>query len=184
MKHSRSLLILITILLTAGVKAEPKGYKITVRLHNSNDTALLMAHYFGDKQYLDDTAFLSKQGTFVFSGSDPLTEGMYIIAGQNKSRYFDFFVSGPQQFEMECDPGNVTGTMKVKGSEENKVFNDYIMYLAGKQKEIEPLNKRARDLKPGSDSAVLLTSRIDAIDKEVKSYMAGLFYQVPEPSLH
>jgi len=179
MKHTHILLLLIALLTTAIVQAEPKGYKITVRLHNSSDTTLLMAHYFGDKQFLDDTAYLSKQGTFVFTGPEPLNEGMYIIAGQNKSRYFDFFVSGPQQFEMECDPNNVTVTMKVKGSEENKVFNDYIMYLAGKQKEIEPLNKRARELKPGSDSAVLLNSRIDVIDKEVKSYMAGLFTKYP-----
>jgi thiol-disulfide isomerase/thioredoxin len=179
MKPTQILPLLFTLLITAALHAEPKGYKITVRLHNSSDTALLMAHYFGDKQYLDDTAFLSKQGAFVFTGSEPLTEGMYIVAGQNKSRYFDFFVSGSQQFEMECDPNDVTGTMKVKGSEENKVFNDYIMYLAYKQKEIEPLNKRFRELKPESDSAKLLSDRIDAIDKEVKSYMSGMFTKYP-----
>lgn len=175
MKIARILIYSAALLIAAAVQAEPSGYKITVKLHNSKDTALLMAYYFGDKQFLADTALISKQGTFVFSGAEPLKEGMYIIAGQNKNRYFDLFISGPQQFELECDPNDVTGTMKVKGSEENKVFNDYIGYLASRQKEIEPLNRQLRNLKPGSDSAIMLNSRIETIDKDVKGYMNDLF---------
>ncbi len=180
MKPLRHILLLIAIITAVAAIAGPKGYRITVRLHNSSDTALLMAHYFGDKQYLDDTAYLSKQGAYIFSGAEPLKEGMYIIAGQNKNRYFDFFVAGSQQFELECDPNDVTGTMKVKGSDENKVFNDYILYLAGKQKAIEPLNKRLKELKPGSDSAATLNRQIESIDKEVKGYMSGLFSKYPD----
>jgi len=174
--NAKRILILTILLLTAGIiHAAPKGYRIIVKLHNSTDTVLLMAHYFGDKQYLDDTAFVGKQGTYIFEGDEPLKEGMYIVAGQNKSRYFDFFISGPQQFELDCDPNDVTGTMKVKGSEENKVFNEYIRYLAEKQKEIEPLNRQLKSLKPGSDSAVLINKQIEETDKEVKAYMSNLF---------
>lgn len=179
MKLLRNIFLLFFLILAFTAHADPKGYRITVKLHNSSDTALLLAHYFGDKQYLDDTAFVSKQGTFVFTGNELLKEGMYIVAGQNKNRYFDLFVTGLQQFDLECDPGNVTGTMKVKGSEENKVFNDYILYLAGRQKEIEPLNEQLKNLKPGSDSSVLINNRIDGIDKEVKAYMSSLFTKFP-----
>jgi peroxiredoxin len=156
-----------------------KGYKITVRLSNSKDTVLLLAHYYSDKQYLDDTAYVDKQGLFQFKGDSLLHEGMYIVAGQSKTRYFDFFATGGQQIGFECDPNNVTTTMKVKGSEENSLFYEYIRFLAGKQKEIEPYTSELKKHSANADSVKLIRNQIAPIDKAVKDYMEGIFTKYP-----
>jgi len=162
-----------------GYAETPKTYKIAVRLNNNSDSLLLLAHYYSDKQFLDDTAYRNKQGLFIFQGDSLLNEGMYIIAGQSKTRYFDFFLTGTQQIEFECDPNNITATMKVKGSEENRLFYEYIGYLAQKQKEIEPFTTEIRKHGSNADSVKLMKDQIEPIDKEVKNYMDGRFTKYP-----
>jgi peroxiredoxin len=160
--------------------AASKGYKITVKLESCKDSCLFLAHYYGNKQYLDDTAFVNNKGFFEFAGEEKLPEGMYIIAGQNKSKYFDFFLTGNQQIETVCDPNDIAKTMLVKGSDENKRFYEYINYISGKQKEIEPLNKWLQEHKTVSDSSKLIQSRIETIDKTVKEYIKNYWISYPD----
>ncbi len=164
----------------AGLLAAEKGYKITVKLTGSADTSLLLAHYYGTKQYLDDTAFRNKQGLFVFQGNEKLPDGMYIIAGQNKSKYFDFFLTGTQQMEFSCDPVDVVNTMQVKGSDDNKAFFAYIKHLGNMSAEIEPLNKWMKANSNRTDSVDIVKSRIEAIDKEAKAYIKNFYTSNPD----
>jgi peroxiredoxin len=184
-KSDYSLLFLFVVfsflmLTTISIYAAPKGYRIIVKLKDNNDTALLMAHYYGNKQYLDDTAFRNKQGVFEFISDEKLQEGMYIIAGQSKNRYFDFFLTGSQQMELSCNPADITKTMEVKGSDENKKFYDYIRFLGEKQVEIEPLTKWKQSHKQTTDSTAIVQARIDAIDKEAKSYIRNFYTANPD----
>jgi predicted aspartyl protease/peroxiredoxin len=173
-------ILFFLLLTTISIYAAPKGYRITVKLKgNNSDTALLMAHYYGNKQYLDDTAFRNKQGFFEFTGAEKLPEGMYIIAGQTKNRYFDFFLTESQQMEFSCNTSDVAKTMEVKGSDENKQFYAYIRFLGDKQTEIEPLNKWKQSHKQISDSTSIVQKRIDVIDKEAKFYIKNFYTSNP-----
>jgi len=176
----KTIALLFALCLGAGLLAAEKGYKITVKLTGSADTALLLAHYYGNKQYLDDTAFRTKQGLFVFQGSDKLKDGMYIVAGQNKNKYFDFFLTGTQQVDFACDPANVVNSMQVKGSDDNKVFFAYIKYLGKLQSEIEPLNNWMKANGNRTDSVGIVKSRIEAIDKDAKAYINNFYTSYPE----
>ena len=175
----KTIAFLFALCIVTGLMAAEKGYKITVKLTGTADTSLLLAHYYGTKQYLDDTAFRNKQGFFVFQGSEKLTDGMYIVAGQNKSKYFDFFVTGTQDMEFECDPANIVNSMQVKGSDDNKVFFAYIKYLGGKQAEIEPLNNWMKANRNHKDSVDIIKSRIEAIDKDAKAYIKNFYNTNP-----
>ena len=176
----KTIAFLFALCILTNLQAAEKGYKITVKLTGSADTSLLLAHYYGTKQYLDDTAFRNKQGIFVFEGKEKLVDGMYIIAGQNKSKYFDFFVTGTQQMEFACDPANIVNTMQVKGSNDNKVFFAYIQYLGSKQAEIEPLNNWMKANRNRTDSVDIIKSRIEAIDKDAKAYIKNFYTANPE----
>lgn len=167
----KTITLLFLICLSTGLLAAEKGYKITVKLTGSSDTAILLAHYYGNKQYLDDTAFRNKQGLFIFQGDEKLKDGMYIVAGQNKNKYFDFFLTGNQTLEFACNPADVVNTMAVKGSDDNKAFFAYIKYLGNRQKEIEPLNNWMKANPKRTDSVEIVKSRIEAIDKDAKAYI-------------
>ena len=179
-KMKTSIALLLTICISLGVLGAEKGYKITVKLTGSNDSTLLLAHYFGSKQYLDDTAYRNKQGVFIFEGTEKLKDGMYIIAGESKSKYFDFFLTGSQQMEFSCDPVNVVNTMQVKGSDDNKAFYAYIKYLGNKQTEIEPLNNWMRANQNRLDSTDIVKARIESIDKEAKAYIKNFYTSNPD----
>jgi peroxiredoxin len=176
----KTLALLFALCIGAGLLAAEKGYKISVKLTGSSDTALLLAHYYSNKQYLDDTAYRNKQGLFVFQGNDKLKDGMYIIAGTSKSKYFDFFLTGTQQVEFACDPANVVNTMQVKGSDDNQVFFTYIKYLGKKQSEIEPLNNWMKANRNRTDSVDIIKSRIEAIDKDAKEYIKSFCTSNPD----
>ena len=163
----------------SGLLAAEKGYKITLKLTGAADTSVLLAHYYGNKQYLDDTAYRNKQGIYVFEGTEKLKDGMYIIAGTNKNKYFDFFLTGTQQIDFTCDPANVVNTMQVKGSDDNKAFYTYIKYLGSKQTEIEPLNKWMKVNRDRKDSVAIVKSRIEAIDKEAKGFIKNFYNSNP-----
>jgi peroxiredoxin len=172
--------LLLALCFGTGLLAAEKGYKITVKLAGSADTSLLLAHYYGTKQYLDDTAYRNKQGSFVFEGTEKLKDGMYIIAGTNKNKYFDFFLTATQQIDFACDPANVVNTMQVKGSDDNKAFYAYIKYLGNLQIEIEPLNNWMKANPNRKDSADIVKSHIEAIDKEAKAYIKNFYNSNPD----
>lgn len=176
----KTIALLFALYITVGLLAAEKGYKITVKLTESTDTALLLAHYYGNKQYLDDTAYRNKQGFFIFEGTETLKDGMYIIAGTSKSKYFDFFLTGTHQIEFTCNPVNVVNTMQVKGSEDNKAFYTYIKYLGNLQKKIEPLNNWMKSNPNRSDSVAIVKSQIEAIDADAKAYIKNFYTSNPE----
>jgi thiol-disulfide isomerase/thioredoxin len=176
----RIIAFIIALCLGAGLLAAEKGYKITVKLTGSTDTSLLLAHYFGSKQYLDDTAYRNKQGLYIFEGPETLKDGMYIVAGVSKSKYFDFFLTGTQHMEFSCNPADVVNTMQVKGSDDNKAFFTYIKYLGSKQTEIEPLNNWMKANRNRADSTDIVKARIETIDKEAKAYIKNFYSSNPD----
>ncbi|OFY83092.1 MAG: hypothetical protein A3F72_19050 [Bacteroidetes bacterium RIFCSPLOWO2_12_FULL_35_15] len=146
------------------------GYniKITVKGVKAGATCIL-ANYYGDKQYIKDSAIVNDKGELIFKGKEKFPEGIYLLVPPNK-KYFDFVMDAEQNFSLETDTTDFIKNMKVKGSEENKFFYDYQLFMSSKQKQIEPLQVLYKKTKNNKDSSKLLQDKIAAIDKEVKDY--------------
>ena len=164
----------IFLLVSISTVEASKGYRISVKLTNCKDTVLYLAHYYGDKQYIDDTAHINKNEIFIFEGMKNLSDGMYIIAGQKKNKYFDFFITREQHFDLQCDPSDIAGSMQIKNSEENKLFFTYIEYLAHMQKTVQPLQAKIKKYTGYPDSLAEVHKQIDNINKDVINYVATL----------
>ena len=168
------------------VKIIPKGLK--------EGSMCLLANYYGDKQYIKDSAKVNAKGEVVFTGKEKWPQGIYLFVPPSK-RYFDFVMDEGQNFTLEADTTDFIKTMKVKGSEENKFFYEYQNFMAGKQKQIEPLRDKLKTVKDNKDSIKLLQDKIAAIDKEVKenklnfikshpqTFVAKLFKAMEEPEI-
>lgn len=178
LKHFIINLVLL-LLVSISTYGASKGYRISVQLTNSIDTVLYLAHYYGDKQYIDDTAHLAKNGIYLFEGKKFLSDGMYIIAGQKKNKYFDFFITGEQHFEMQCDPSDLAGTMHIKNSQENKLFFSYIDFLARMQKTVQPLQAKLKKYAASPDSITEVRKHIEDINNEVTTYIVTLLKEHP-----
>ena len=124
------------------------------KINGLQDTTVFLARYFGDKLYYADTAY-SKNGTVVFNKKE-FVGGIYAVVCP-ESRYFEFIMAN-EDVELETDILDFNGKMKIKKSENNKLFYEYISFL-GSMKE------RSKTLQ-GDDSK----TKREALDLEVKQY--------------
>src|SRR4051812_46225759 len=97
------LLILIASLFTVAATAGP-GHRIEVKIKGAKkDSACILAHYYGQKQYLpQDTAKPDANGNMVFQGKKTLPAGIYLVVLPNK-RFFETIIDKEQNFSLETD---------------------------------------------------------------------------------
>ena len=85
-----------------------KGYEISGEVTGLDDTSIILAYYFGGKQYAKDTAY-SKSGKFTFKGEKKLDGGMYLVV-LPEQKYFDIIIS-EQRFSFKTDLKNLVTNM-------------------------------------------------------------------------
>lgn len=170
------LLIALPSLLFAG---EPQGYNIKIIAKGLKPgSTCLLANYYGEKQYIKDSAKVNDKGEVIFKGETKWDQGIYLFVPPSK-RYFDFVMDAEQNFTLEADTADYIKTMKIKGSEENKIFYEYQNFMASKQKQIEPLREELKKVK-AKDSTKIIQDKITAIDEEVKNYRIDLYKTHPK----
>ncbi|MCD6113636.1 MAG: redoxin domain-containing protein [Bacteroidales bacterium] len=139
-----------------------------IKVKGIADSVCYLAYYHGNRQYVVDTSYINKNGVFIFNGRENLDPGMYIFAGHNKNKYFDFIVNNKQKLYFKTDTSDILGNLKVKKSLENKVFFQYLNFIKSKQRLI---NSRKND-----EDKKLLSSKIK---NEVYNYTTDIIEKYP-----
>lgn len=147
-----------------------KGYEIKIKVEGLSDSLCYLANYFGDKQYLRDSAYADKNGNIVFKGDTALKGGIYMAVLPGK-KYFELIIDKEQHFGMSTIEGNYTANMKINGSNDNVRFYDYLKFINAKSQEIAPLRQEYEQLK-GSDPqrAQRVQSQMTEIDSSVLKF--------------
>ena len=183
MKHLFKSLLIISILTSTisfagnsptggcNIKIVSKGLK--------EGSMCLLACYYGDKNYIKDSAKANAKGEVIFTATEKYDQGIYLFVPPNK-KYFDFVMDAEQNFTLETDTLDYIKYMKVKGSDENKFFYEYQTFMGGKQKQIEPLRDLYKKVKDNTDSAKIVSDKIAVIDKEVADYKANFIKAHPD----
>lgn len=168
-KHLRLILIyaLVAVAFTKSVHAQ--GYEIKIKVNGLQDTLCYLANYYGDKQYIKDSAMANSYGNIIFKGNEPLPGGIYLFVFPNKT-YFELLVEKSQFFSLECDQYDVINTMKIKGSQENTDFYNYLQFIGGKSKQMESLNAEKSRLTAENQPADEIIKQIKAVDSSVIDY--------------
>jgi hypothetical protein len=101
---------------------------------------VILANYYGDKQYVKDTFFFDKSGVCNIKLDTFLPSGVYLaVFPALGNRYFEFILSEPK-IVLSTDTADLAGHMKVEFSAENKVFYDDMIYLSEIRKKIDNIN--------------------------------------------
>ncbi len=141
------------------------GYKISGLVTGLQDSTVMLAYYFGGKQYVSDTAIV-KNGKFIFEGTKQLKGGMYLVVlGDNK--YFDLIIS-EQKFSFSTNIDDLVGSMVFKGSSENIPFYQYLNFITEMQKEVTPVRNQLESAEGVNKQK--LQKRAQSIDNKVKEY--------------
>lgn len=181
MKFKFLLLLLVACLSTGSKAADtPNGYKIKVTITGLKDSVCYLANYYGDKQYLQDTAKVNSKGEFTFE--DPkktLEKGMYIVVGSGKVRFFDFIINKEQVFSMKTNYTSMDSSMAFTGSEENTLFYKYIGFLRDQRNLMEPLQKAYKAAAEKSPERKAIEAKVEVLDSAVYKYKQELFKKNP-----
>ena len=177
---TRVLILVFFISISANsLFASKSGYSIKLKVNGIKDTICYLGNYYGDKQYLKDSAKVDASGKFIFEGKENLDGGIYLIILPDK-RYFELIVDKEQVFSAETDTADYIKHMKIKGSNENLLFYEYLNYINPKGKEADQLNKILNTINDNKDSTALINEQIAKIDKEVIAYKTAFIAKHPE----
>jgi thiol-disulfide isomerase/thioredoxin len=165
----KNFLLLAIFILSLSTNLFSQGYKIKAIVKGIKSDTCYLGHYYGQYNYIDDTAVANINGEMLFEGKEKLPGGMYFIV-LPKSKYFEIVITTEQNFTIETDTSNLVKNMKVKGNVEDKRFYEYLNYAVLREKALEPIRKRYTLNKDNKDSAAIIRKEMDKIDQEVKEF--------------
>lgn len=146
------------------------GYQIKVQVDNYDHDTLYLGFYYGDKQYLKDTAILAK-GKFVFDGEKPLDPGMYLILLQPDNSFVQLNINrGKQQMDIKFDSKDPVNSFSIKGDKDNQAFYEYIRYLNNQRPEADALRKQLENPELSAEEKSKLEEKLIAINEKVKAF--------------
>lgn len=152
--------------------------RIRVKGYTTGDA--ILANYYGDKQYITDSAKIDANGNMVFRSTEKHVSGMYIVQFAEYKKYIEvILLEGEMNFSIETDTADLVGNMKITGSKENQQFLEHNLFLAKKMKVMEKLQadfKQATTAKD-ADKEKKLREEITALDTEVKTYKRNYYNQ-------
>ncbi len=154
------------------------GYEIKVNVKGLSDSTCQLAYYFGDKQYIKDSAKADAKGNLIFKGQEDLPGGIYMIVLPGK-KYFEMIVDKEQHFSLESDAADLVTNMKVKGSKDNEIFYDYLRWISIRGKQVEELKKELDANKSNPAKSKDIKDKQAAIDAEVKQYKNDIIAKHP-----
>ncbi len=157
-----------------------KNYKIELKVKGIEDSVLYLANYYGDKTLLVDTAQKKGKNTYLFEGKKWLDGGIYIVVGEKKNTIFEFLISDSQYLKFESNMDNLIEKMKVKGSNENALFFDYLASSNIQFKQLKKYQQRLKNSDTDSDSIPLLKEKIAYINSDVADYKEAIIEAYPD----
>lgn len=173
-------LLLLAVMTIGGnvASAQTSGKKNTLELKvhitglKDKDT-LLLANYYGDKQYIQDTMYSDASGNVTFKCDTAKMPGIYLVVVPGK-KFFEIVLPTKDQQHLSVDTrlDSLVGYMKIKGSPENERFYDYLHFINDKQVAADPIRKGLEAAKKSNnkDSIKLMQGKLEVYDKEVKKY--------------
>ena len=194
-KKSIRLLVLTTLLNLGFIGAAcAQGYEINIKVNGLKDTLCYLANYYGDKQYIKDSAMVDATGNITFKGKEALPGGIYLFVFPNKT-YFEIMIDQSQFFKMECEQSDAINTMKVKGSTENTDFYSYLQFIQKKSADMEVLKAEKGKYAADSKEAKAVSEKMKALDTDVvnfknsymqthpKSFLTAIYNASKEPEI-
>ncbi|MBN1651818.1 MAG: redoxin domain-containing protein [Bacteroidales bacterium] len=158
---------------------DKKSYKIDIKIKGLEDSVLYLANYYGDKTYVVDTAIKKGKYAYSFEAKKHLEGGIYIVIGSHNNSIFEFLIADNQDLKFDSDQDNLIEKMKVKGSNENALFFDYLAYSNIQFTQLKRYQKKLKTFSPPNDSIAIINKLIEQLNLEVADYKEAIIEAYP-----
>lgn len=144
--------LLLSLAIFTGLTTQAQSaYEISVTIKPINSGYLYLAHYYGSKQMLVDSAII-KNNTAVFKGDKPLSGGIYLVAYPKKDGYFEMIIDKQQKFSVVADSATIPSSIVFTGSPDNTRFYEYLAFAQQYGKGMQELQEKWKASKTKTDS--------------------------------
>jgi len=165
------------------VRAQSYEIKVKIKGLSQNDT-LLLAHRFADKNFLDDTTTVGKNGIAVFKGDKKLDGGIYLVLIPSKNNiFFEFLLEDEQKFTLETDTADLLANLKAIGSPLNRDFFEFQKGWGDLQKQAFKIQEEAKELKEDDPRLAEIRKDFENIDIKRKEYLRKTWEKNPKSLL-
>jgi thiol-disulfide isomerase/thioredoxin len=155
------------------------GYEIKVEIGNYGQDTLFLGFYYGDKQYLKDTAVL-QNGRFVFKKEEPLKPGAYLLILRPDNAFVQIHVNeGRQKLDIRFDAADPVNTIAVPGDKDNTAFYQYIRYLNEKRPLADQKRKEIDREGLSPEQRAALEDELRRMNEEVRQFQERLVRENP-----
>lgn len=162
----------LIMLLFLGCSLIGFSQKLRFKVDGIKDTTVFLTKYYGSKLYYADTAIM-KNGVAEFTAKESLKPGILalLMPGQ---KYFEFIYNN-EEINIETKSPRFIDDMKIKKSEENKLFIGYIQFLQNQRNNANEI-KAKRDVIKGKDEVMekMYDKQLDSISTGVTNYQKSL----------
>ncbi len=149
-----------------------EGYQIEVTVEGFTADTAYLANHFGDKQYITDTTTV-QEGSFVFSGSESLPGGIYLVVLPPSNNYFEIILDKDQYFSLSTDTADFVKHMSIEGSADNEVFYHDLTFLKEKRGIANSL-KSQMEQETDEEKKKELQEKLKEVDNEVQAHRTTL----------
>jgi thiol-disulfide isomerase/thioredoxin len=149
--------------------------KLKFKINGQKDTTIHLVKYVGKGLVYADTAEIVG-GLVEFDGSKQVPGILAVLLPGQK--FFEF-VYNNEEVQIETTGPDFVNTMKVKKSEENKVFIEYVKFISAKKGESQKFIDERAKLKESDAKYKPLTFTIDSLTKIVTDYQKNLIVAHP-----
>lgn len=165
--------LLLLLVASLGLPLWGQNYDMTFRLDGMEDTMLYIGRHFRDQVQLLDSTHRSADGTYRFRGKRNWPRGIYALVGQDRGKAKgDFTIDGSQRFTLTADAKLTPASVKVKGSEANRLMFEYKATFEEAKRQMDDIRKRKDN--PSTQTQAMadertLVAKMEAYDAKVRS---------------
>ena len=163
---------------TFSAAAQTPAYEIKANIKPFKQGYLFLAHHYGKKQYLVDSARIDEQGNAVFTGTEKLMGGVYMIAYPEKNGWIECMIDREQTFTVAADTSDPMGSIRFTGSPANNLFVEYQRKSFELGSAMNRLQQQLAQAAP--DAQASLRNELQAKSAELTAYRDGIMQQHPE----
>lgn len=168
-------LLFCTALSFGTADAQGSAYEIRANIRPFRQGYLYLAHHYGKKQYLIDSARIDERGDAVFSGKEKLLGGVYMIAYPEKNGWIECMIDKEQRFSVEADTSDPMGSIRFAGSPDNELFVAYQRKSYELGTELNRLQQQLQQAPP--ENAEAIRSSMQTKSAELTNYRQGIMQQ-------
>ncbi|MCX2744745.1 DUF5106 domain-containing protein [Mangrovivirga sp. M17] len=162
--------------------AAQNGYELDITVADMPEKEVFLGYYFDGKTYAKDTVNTDSEGHLVFSGEEPLPEGVYFLMA-DKQKLFDFTVGNDQHFKLIAPTQNYIADMKIEGSKGNELFYKNMRFNFEQNQKAKPYLSVLKDSTANEDELNAAQKEFDKINQEVLVFQDSVIANYPNSVL-